>query len=243
MKKGSSVYLEIIGDETEENPDTLKRGCEKIKETGGFEFIIDDPKDIRFDTSIYLVAHGDDPTIVSEVRLGDKSPKQVADIVHRIFQATTLDNGGFKGKIILEGCHTSEPIIDSDSKKKHAEMVKLKDEGKHIFNSLIRSCKMAGKSFLAEFIECVKKEPKFSPEVIIGGYLGSGEEGDYHETGYGKAYSNNPLTVNFQERRGISGEKDNTGRKYSVSESFIETRVGQKLSFGAEKAKAGHRVV
>lgn len=229
-----SAYIQIIGDEYPKGTTTLVDGVKTIKKTGGFE-IIENPKDIKFDTTIYLVAHGDDPTVCAEVGFGGKTPNQVLETFDKIFNQTALGKKDmFKGKIILEGCHSAEPVLDKKSREKHKEMVNLKSGGGHIFKSLLGSCEAEKNSFLAEFLKIFKEKykAKVAPEVVVGGYLGAAQEGDYGISGYGKAYSNNPLTIKFKTIKGSDEDKKTTGRVYDEKNSFLESRINQTLSFG-----------
>ena len=72
--KASSAYIEIIGPENA-NDDTLAKTSAKIK--NHYQEIIASRKDIKFDSIIYLIAHGDNPVVCGSVAFGDKTPKQV----------------------------------------------------------------------------------------------------------------------------------------------------------------------
>lgn len=238
IDKNKSAYIEVIGKESIDYPDALKSGAKKIAVSGNFN-IIEEPKDIKFDTTIYLVAHGDDPTICSTAKLGDKSPKEVMGLLSKIFKDSNLEIAEFRGKIVLEGCHTAEPILDKESRKKHREIMDLKGEGKKSFNVLRQKCKIEGSSFLAQFLDLLqeKYKNKIFPEVKIGGYLGAALEGDYSITGYGKASSNNPLTLNFQEGRNANTDKNQIDQNYDEKNSYLEVSINKNLCFGDKDIK------
>jgi hypothetical protein len=214
-------------------PNKLESGAKKIAVSGNFN-IIEDPKNIKFDTTIYLVAHGDDPTICSVAKLGDKKPKEVVGLLTDIFKEADLEIAEFKGKIILEGCHTAEPIIDKKSREKHSAIMNQKGEGKKSFNALRQTCKIEGSSFLAQFLDLLqeKYKNKIPPEIRVGGYLGAALEADYSISGYGKASSNNPLTLNFQEGNNANTDKNRIDQTYDENNSYLESSINQKLCFG-----------
>lgn len=231
MKK--TAYVKIIGEESDSKSDTLQKTVKKISEA--FE-LISDPKNIKYDTSIYLVAHGNDTSITSEVKFGDKTPKEVCEIVRDIFkEAKSLDE--FKGKIILEGCHTAEPVPTPKPQ--------LKECGRFTKKILSETCKIEKSSFLANFLEEFKEFAKSNTtsanilsEVTVGGYLGAAYDGDYSKTGYGIASTTNPLTIRYQQDRKADFTESDWGISYHEYNSFLEIRVGKEIPFGkASKGK------
>lgn len=216
-------FIAVIGPEASEYPNALQDGAETLKEIFNEDeyYNEDDIDDGNFrsplqDETIYLIAHGDNPgvSLTKEAALGGKGGATVKNIVKKILQKFTKESPGeqFKGKIILEGCHTAEPVVD--------------DEGSAVKGSM-----------LYDFQEAMFNDNYFkknlAPEVMIGGYLGQAfSSGDY-STGYGTANTEHPLTKKFQKSRSVYGEKGNDSSiSYTNEESFLESRWRQNLDFG-----------
>ena len=240
--KDKSIYAEIIGQENSSNPTTLDTTFKRITDFYSQNSeVIKERKNIKFDTIIYLIGHGDDPMICSEVGFADKTPKEVFDIIKQIlkeadFNAST-EKGAFKGKIILEGCHGAEPIPDDNTKNKAKNIDK--NLLPNAFNVLIDSAKAQKNSFLVEILDLFKNNISkniIAPEAEIGAYLGSAfDTDDYSKTGYGKASSSNPLTIKYQKHCGYKGEKSLSENIYDEYHSHIESRVfANKIEFGCQ---------
>jgi len=228
-------FIAIVGEEVPADSTTLQDGAvtlmtnlneddyytENDIEKGLFEA----PK---ADETIYLIAHGDNPAVAltKEAALGEKNGTEVKNIVKKILQKFTKDSNGvqFSGRIILEGCHTAEPVVDEDNKSKKGSM-------------------------LYDFQEAMLNDKFFkdhmAPEATIGGYLGLAFSAGDYSTGYGTANTEHPLTIRYQKQRGVQGQPMQGGKStsYDNTESFLESRWKQSLPFGVpdKQAKKGKK--
>ena len=244
--KGNSAYIEIIGPENL-NDDTLAKTSAKIKTC--YKEIITSREDIKFDSIIYLIAHGDNPVVCGKVAFGNKTPEQVFNTIVEILKDGGFNNannkGEFKGGIILEGCHSAEPVPDEKTRKKLRTKSASDNDfyNSKAFRVIKNECSSEKNSFLADLLELF--HGKFhdnkiiAKEAEIGGYLGTAHDsGDYSISGYGKSGSDNPVTIRFQEKRGFKKESANDGIIYNENESYIEVRISAKnLDFGLAKNK------
>ena len=63
-----------------------------------------------------------------------------------------------------------------------------------------------------------------------GGFDKANNQGEF----YGKSGSDNPVTIKFQEGRGIKKKSANDGIIYDENESYVESRISKReLSFGS----------
>jgi hypothetical protein len=242
-----SIYAIIIGEEREDDRaliDTLEKLRANFPDR-----VVGNPLDIARDSDIYLIAHGDDTMYPNcgFVRLGNKSPKDVVEIAVKILResgASPLDP--FMGRIILEGCHTAEPIIDRDvrvvMKDELEQAMQSGDEpgvqniGKNVARVLnVRANerhRLEASSFLVEIADRLKDYKILAPQARIGGYLGVAFAGEYKKTGYGSAESVNPATIRFQRERGIEEKRHSTGFYYPEEVSYLEIAIGVEPKFG-----------
>lgn len=227
-----AVFIAITGPEVPAESTTLEEGAQTLMERYGTDtyYTSEDIENDSFeapvnDDDIYLIAHGDNPAIslTQEAALGEKNGAQVKNTVKAILKKFTTANKGeqFTGRIILEGCHSAEPVID-ESRKKAKKGSLLYDLQTAMLND----------NFFAKSL---------APEARIGGYLGQAFSSGEYTKGYGTANTEHPLTIGFQNRRGIRGTKSSDGSlSYDEEESFLESRWKQALEFGApDKAAAG----
>jgi hypothetical protein len=120
---------------------------------------------------VYLVAHGDDPKLVSTPRMGDKTGPQIASILKSIFSGFR-GNQKFRGHIVLEGCFTAVHPY-SDEEETHN-----------------------GKSLLELVQEAMARdlEPLLDPQVTIAGYRGSNySDSSHHHPIYNAACIESPF--------------------------------------------------
>jgi hypothetical protein len=104
------------------------------------------------DEDIYLVAHGDDPGFNGKVGFGDKSPANVAKILKEVLKNYGKNGADkFRGRIILEGCHTGVRRYKGD--------------------------RIIGGSFLDDLLEIMRGDKFFKKALddraTVAGYLGS----------------------------------------------------------------------
>lgn len=220
------AFIAVIGEEVPAGSTTLHDGAvtlmERFEESSYYT-----EKDISngdfetppADETIYLIAHGDNPgiSLTKEAALGGKSGGQVKNIVKSILRKFSNEYKGeqFVGRIILEGCHTAEPVIDKDKKSRKGSML-------YDFQQAMKDDKFFKKNM--------------APEAIIGGYMGQAFSSGNYDSGYGTANTEHPLTIRYQKQRGVSGTKSKDGSiSYNNEESFIESRWGKKLEFGNPK--------
>ncbi|KEA50514.1 hypothetical protein DT73_22540 [Mangrovibacter sp. MFB070] len=220
------AFIAVIGEEVPAGSTTLHDGAVTLMGRFGEssyyteeDISNGDFKTPLSDETIYLIAHGDNPgiSLTKEAALGGKSGGQVKNIVKSILQKFSNKYKGeqFVGRIILEGCHTAEPVIDEDKK--------------------------AGKgSMLYDFQQAMKDDKFFkknmAPQATIGGYMGQAFSSGNYDSGYGIANTEHPLTIRYQKQRGVPGTKNKDGSiSYNNEESFIESRWGKKLEFGNPK--------
>lgn len=218
------AFIAVIGPEIPEGSTTLQEGAEKLKELHN-EITYYDLKQIEnkhfrspsFDEDIYLIAHGDNPALTrtKEAALGGQNGASLAKIVKIILQKFVKDSNGekFKGRIILEGCHTAEPILDEEKKKS------------------------IGGAMLYDLQENMSQNKFFdknlAPEAKLGGYLGQAFSSGNYSNGYGTANTEHPLTIKFQKGRKYNGEIGSDGSiSYSNDESYLESRWKKELPFG-----------
>lgn len=104
------------------------------------------------DEDIYLVAHGDDPGFDGRVGFGDRSPANVAKILKELLKSYGKNGSDkFRGRIILEGCHTGVRRYEGD--------------------------RITGGSFLDDLLEIMRGDKFFKKALderaTVAGYLGS----------------------------------------------------------------------
>jgi hypothetical protein len=228
----TSAYIKIIGAE-HENDNTLNKCRENIAKY----FRICDENQIETYSNIYLIAHGDDVSLPNcrLVTFGNNSPKQVCEIIRNLLKSSRFtESNRFSGKIILEGCHSAEPIPSSFIKQ---ELNKQYSEEANIYKIVKNLANHPQNNFSSEssFLYLLQKQLKncslLNPEVEIGGYLGAAYDKDYSKTGFGIASTTNPATVKLQQNRNIFGEESETGGiVYNEHESHIQIRIGQHLN-------------
>lgn len=229
-----SAFLIVVGSEREEGDKTLQNTVDTL---GKYFSIIRDPKDIRFDTNIYIIGHGNDPMFTKKMELGNETARKIFEKFYEDFSRADFRSKPFCGRIILEGCHTAE--FSPNNREDFFCDGKLIDFRSHAFKSLKEKSEIDGGSLLTEFVklfeEKFKKLPKIvSPETEIGGYLGAAFDGDYSITGFGKASTTNPITIKFQERRGVKGEITEGGILYDETKSFVNGRFGRESQIGGK---------
>ena len=219
------AFIAIIGPEHPAGSTTLRDAAERLREHYVEEqyYTSDDMNENRFrairsDENIYLIAHGDDPAH-PETRvaaMGGKGGNAVRNVVKKILSKMTNGNQ-YTGKIILEGCHTAEPVLNAESRAKRT-------------------------SLLYDFQQAMNEDKffraKMHPTARIGGYLGASYTSGDYSLGYGTASTEHPKTLGFQRGRGIPGVKEGAGGKgykYENDESFLESLWRQRLEFGGPK--------
>lgn len=226
LQHSQRAFIVIVGEEIGEGlhgtalSDTAKRLRETFGEEKSYnleEIKSGDFRDIEKNEIIYLIAHGDDTEFAKKPGFGDKDGKGIKEIVKKILTNFSKKHDGekFAGEIILEGCHSAEPVLSEN--RKFAQ----------------------GGSMLYELQQSMEADKFFKrnmeAEVTISGYLGQAFEGEYSISHHGVACTSNPLTLIYQKG---AGEKNSDGSmRYNESESFLSSRWGRNLQFGMPKNK------
>lgn len=230
-----TAFVIIVGEERRGDK-ALENTKNKLSE---YFTLIQDPKSIQYDTSIYIIGHGNDPMLTNKMEMGDKTALQVFEKFHENFKQADFSRKAFCGKIILEGCHTAE--ASPDNRECFVKNGKIIPVDSYEFKSLASKSKISNNSLLVEFRKLFKdkfeKSTNVDPSTQIGGYLGAAFEGDYSETGFGKAGTSNPITIKFQESRKHRGEKVSEGIIYDETESFVEWGFKREANFGDKDVK------
>lgn len=245
----NSVYVSIVGKE-KDNDNTLKK-CKNTIENSYLNLgkkVIELSNGIERDTSIYLVAHGDDPLFVKDAKFGDKTPSQVVEITSKMLKDSGFkEDNKFAGRVVLEGCHSAEFGVD-DNTRNTAWSILQQDEI-NVYSDLltIEKFKVGEPSFLARFQEALLQSPAkrlCENHVVLGGYLGLGFDGDYTKVGYGKAATHNPVTRRYQNGLHREGVRAIDGSLlYDEENSYQQVRIGQQVSYDSTHSAKAKRVL